>query len=193
MSEPVTLIFTHREKEYIAAVRLFYARAYHTRFLIVVFSIVLSFGLVLLLMNVDFLLVAVPIVVGLILLVINVYVYFVAPSQYFRRNAKFQEEYDLRFSEDGLLFRSKNMESKLEWSFYSRIWETQKYYFLFYDKDLFTLIPKRVFTSERQEWAFQDLLRRKVDANFETPRPLPKERREFQAEQIPPQSPPDWR
>jgi hypothetical protein len=193
MSEPVTLIFTHREKEYIAAVRLFYARVYHTRFLIAISSIVLSFGLVLLLMNVDFLLGAVPIVVGLVLLVINVYAYFVTPSQLFRRNAKFQAEYNLRFSEDGLLFRSKNMESKLEWSFYSRIWETQKYYFLFYDKDLYTLIPKRVFTSERQECAFQDLLRRKIGANFETPKPLTQEKREFQADQLPPQSPPDWR
>jgi len=193
MSEPITLIFTHREKEYVAAIRLFYARVYHTRFLIVVSSLVLSVGLVLFLMNVDFLLAGVAIVVALILLVINVYAYFVTPSQYFRRNAKFQEEYDLRFSEDGLLFRSKNMESKLEWSFYSKVWETQKYYFLFYSKDLFTLIPKRVFTSEQQQLAFQDLLRRKIDADFETLKPLLQESREFQTDQMPPQSPPDWR
>ena len=160
MSEPVTLIFTHREKEYVAATRLFYARVYHTRFRIIVSSIVVSLGLFLL--NVDLLLGTVAIVVGLILLVINFYAHFVTPVQQFRRNARFQEEYDLRFSEDGLLFRSKNQESKLQWSFYSRLWETPNYYFLFYDKDLFTLVPKRVFTSNQQQWAFQDLLRRKI-------------------------------
>ena len=135
MSEPVTLIFTHREKEYIAATRLFYARVYHTRFLIVVSSIVLSLGLGLFLIKADFLFGTVALVVGLMLLVINVYAYFVTPAQHFRRNAKFQEEYELRFSEDSLLFRARKMESKLEWSFYSRIWETKNYYFLFYDKD----------------------------------------------------------
>jgi hypothetical protein len=193
MSEPVTIIFTHREKEYVAATRLFYARVYHTRFLIVISSIVLSLGLGLFVINVDFLFGTVAMVVGLILLVINLYAYFVTPAQHFRRNAKFQEEYDLRFSEDGLLFRSKNVESKLKWSFYSKTWETPNYYFLFYDKGLFTLIPKRVFTSERQQWAFQDLLRRKIGANVETPKSLPQERREFQTDQIPPQSPADWR
>lgn len=191
MSEPVTLIFTHRETEYVAATRLFFARVYHTRFLMIVFSIVLSLGLFLL--NVDFLAGAVAIAVGLILLLINVYAYFVAPARYFRRSARFHEEYELRFAEDGLLFRSKNMESKLEWSFYSRIWDTPNYYFLFYDKELFTLIPKRVFTSERQESAFQDLLRRKLGATVETPKPLPQEWRESQPDQLPPQTPPDWR
>ena len=193
MSEPVTLTFKHREKEYVAATRLFYARVYHTRFLIIISSIVLSLGLVLFLMNVDFLLGTVAIVVGLILLVINFYAYFVTPAQHFKRNAKFQEEYELRFSEDGLLFRSKNMESKLEWSFYSKIWETPNYYFLFYDKDLFTLIPKRVFTSKQQQWVFQDLLSRKIGVNFETRKPLRQQSSEFQVDQIPRQGPPDWR
>src|SRR5260370_1237647 len=101
MSEPITLIFTHRETEYVAATRLFYARVYHTRFLIAISSIVLSLGLVLFLMNVDFMLGTVALVVGLILLVINVYAYFVTPAQHFRRNAKFQEKYNLKFSEDG--------------------------------------------------------------------------------------------
>src|SRR6185295_20170644 len=105
-------------------------------------------------------------------------------ARHFRRGARFQEELELRFSEDGLLFRSKNMESKLEWSFYSRIWDTPNYYFLFYDKELFTLIPKRVFTSERQESAFQDLLRRKLGATLETPKPLPREWRESQSDQL---------
>ena len=192
MSEPVTLTFTHSEKEFVAATRLFYARLYHTRFRIVFSSIVLCFGLILILLNLGFILGSVAAVTGLVLLVLNFYAHFVMPRQYFQRNAKFREQYNLRFSEDGLLFRSKDVESKLEWRFYSKVWETPRFYFLRYDKDFFTLIPKRVFTSKGQESAFRDLLKRKIGANFETQGYLEGESVGFQ-EYRPPQSPPDWR
>lgn len=194
MSEPLTLTFTQREKEYVAATRLFYARVHHTRFLIIFSSIVVCLGLVLFLMNLDLLLATVTTVVSLILLVNNFYTYFVGPGQHFRRNAKFQQEYCLRISEDGLLFNSKNIQSKLEWGLYSKVWETPNFYYLFYDKDLFTLIPKRVFTSKQQEWTFQNLLKRKIPANnFETRKPFPQPENDFTADQIPPPRPPDWR
>jgi hypothetical protein len=193
MSEPITLTFIHREKEYVTATRLIYARVYHTRFLMIVSSIVLALGLFLISTNADFIMGSVAIVVGLVLLVFNLYAYFVTPRQYFRQNVKFQEEYSLRFSEEGLLFRSKGLESKLEWSFYSKVWETRQFYFLCYDKDLFTLIPKRVFTSAEQQRAFRELLNRQLSANFESQELSGRDSNELQSEYIPPQSPPDWR
>ena len=190
MSDPVTLTYTHREKEYVAATRLIYDRVYHTRFVIIISGIVLSLGLVLISLDVDFILGSVFAVSGLILLVRNYYAYFVTPGQYFQCNAMFHEEYNLRFSEEGLLFRSKGIESKLEWGFYSKVWETPQFYFLCYEKDLFTLIPKRVFTSQEQQCDFRDLLSRKISANFEIQERLG---RESSADYIPPQNPPDWR
>ena len=193
MTEPITLIFTHREREYVAATRLSYARVYHTRFLIILYSIVLSLGLFLISMSSEFMLGSVAVVVGLVLLLFNLYAYFVTPGQYFRRNAKLQEEYNLQFSEEGLLFRSKGLESKLEWNFYSKVWETRQFYFLCYDKDLFTLIPKRVFTSEEQQRAFSELLSRKVSATFESQELLSRGSNDLSRDYKPPQSPPDWR
>lgn len=144
------------------ATRLFYDRVYHTRFQLVFSSIVLFLGLILILLNIEFILGSVCAVLGLIFLMFNFFAYFVTPRQYFERNTKFREQYSLQFSEDGLLFRTRDMESKLEWSFYTEVWETKRFYFLLYDKDLFTLIPKRVFTSEAQESAFRDFLGRKI-------------------------------
>jgi len=193
MSEPITLTFTHSEKEFVAATRLFYARVYHTRFRMVISSIVLCLGLILILLDQAFILGSVAAVGGFILLVLNFFAHFVTSREYFQRNAKFREQYNLRFSEEGLLFRSKDLESKLEWRFYSNVWETPRFYFLRYDKDLFTLIPKRVFISKTQESAFRDLLKRKISANFETQGYLEGESGALQGEYSPPQSPPDWR
>ena len=167
MPEPVTLSFIHSEKEYVAATRLFYARVYHTRFILLISSAVLIVGLTLIFLGFDLVLGGVLAFCGFILLLFNFYAYFVTPGQYFRRNAKFREQYNVRFSEEGLLFRSKDVESKLEWSFYSGVEETPQSYFLCYDKDLFTLIPKRVFIDKNQERDFRDLLNRKLNATLE--------------------------
>jgi hypothetical protein len=56
MSEPITLTFTHREKEYVAATRWFYARVHHTRFLLVLYSTVISLGLLVIILSEEFVL-----------------------------------------------------------------------------------------------------------------------------------------
>lgn len=193
LSAPVTLRFTHRESEYVAAMRLFYSRVYHTRFLIGVFSIVLLLGLAFISLNVDFLLGTVTAVVGLILLLYYGYAHLVTPRQAFQRDTKFREEFTLRLSDDGIWFRLKNAESKLEWAFYSKVWETPKFYFLCYDKGMFTLIPKRVFTSSEQHRAFRELLNRKLSANLGTEGLSAVQSSEPLDQYVPPPTPPDWR
>jgi hypothetical protein len=193
MSAPITLSFTHVENEYVAATRWFYARVYHTRFLLIISCIVLSLGLVLILLSSDFIFGSVALVVGLILFVFNFYAYFVMPSQYFRRNTKFREQYTLQFTEDGLRFHSRGVESKLAWDFYSKVLETPQFYLLCYDKDLFTLIPKRAFGGKEQEGAFRDLLNRKTGANLDTQEFVAGSTEAFSPGLLPPQGPPDWR
>jgi len=192
ISEPITLTFAHTEKEYVAATRVFYARVYHTRFYMVVSGIVLILGVVLILLTLEFIFGSMIAVAALILLVFNFYAHFVTPRQFFQRNAKFRQEFNLQFSEDGLLFRFKGGESKLAWTFYSMVWETPRFYFLRYDNSFFTLIPKRVFTSEAQESVFRDLLSRKI-GDSEIQQSLARDSGEFQGDYRPPQNPPDWR
>jgi hypothetical protein len=167
MSEPITLTFTHQEKEYVAATRWFYARVYHTRFLLILYGIVLSLGLLLILFSEELVFGGMIASVGFIAFVVQFRTYFEMPSQFFRRNPRFREQFSLQFSEEGLLFQTKDMESKLEWAFYSKVLETSQFYMLCYDQDMFTLIPKRVFDDNEREQAFRDLLNRKLRANLD--------------------------
>jgi len=193
MSEAIVLTFTHNENEHIAATRWFYNRVYHTGFLLILSCLVVVLGVFSILLSANLIFGGVIAIAGLVFFIFNFYAYFVNPSQYFRRNSKFQEQYRLQFSEEGLLFHSKGVESKLEWSFYSKVFETQRFYFLLYDKDLFTLIPKRVFDNKDQELAFRDLLNRKIAANLGTRDLVGEEIGEYRHDSFPIQSPPDWR
>ena len=188
---PITLVFTHAEKEYVAATRWFFARVYHTRFLLVLSSIVFSVGLLLVLVGVDFVFAGAALIVGLILFLLNFYVYFVMPAQHFRRNSKFRDEYSLQFTDEGLRFQTKGVESKIEWSFYSKVLEAPQFYALRYDRDLFTLIPKRVFASNKQEADFRDLLNRKLGSTLDIQVSLGGSSGSY--EFPPAQGPPDWR
>jgi hypothetical protein len=130
---------------------------------------------------------------GLMMLIFSYYAHFVTPRLHYKRNPKFREQYNLQFSDDGIWFRSKGLESRLDWGFYSKVWETPRFYFLIYGKDMFTLIPKRAFSSEEQEAAFRSMLKRKISPNIETYNlPSPKVN-ELEERYEPPPIPPDWR
>ncbi|MGI8788109.1 MAG: YcxB family protein [Pyrinomonadaceae bacterium] len=96
------------------------------------------------------------------MLLINFVAYFVAPHLRFRREPKLHDEYFLKFSEDGIVFKTADIDSNLQWSLYDKVWETEKFYFLFYGRNTFTLIPKRAFESREQKAVFKSMLRRKI-------------------------------
>lgn len=191
MRGPVELAFKYTEDEYVEAARLFFSRAYDAKFRLYLGLAVLAGGLFIAWLAGDVYVGGATLFAGLLVLAHRLYVNSVLPRMYFRRNPKFFDPYHLTFSEDGIVFRSKGVESKLGWEFYTGVWETDEFYFLVYGKDLFSLVPKRVFRSPRQEAAFRELLRRKLDAAAGEPRSLePGSRAD---EYVPPLEPPDWR
>jgi hypothetical protein len=193
MPEPIELNFRYTEAEYTAAARFFYARTIHTSFNLIISIIAIISGLAGVLLAGDSIVWFLLIFAGVILLLMSFHAHFVTPRLHYRRNPKFREQYHLQFSEDGLLFRSKDVESRLEWSFYSKVWETPQFYFLLYGKDMFTLIPKRVFTSREQEATFRNILKLKIDSGVETYNLADKNGAELEGQYVPPRSPPDWR
>ena len=193
MSEAIVLTFFHDENEYVAATRWFYNRVYHTRFLLILSFLVIVLGFLSILLSTNLIFGSVIAIAGLILFVFNFYAYFVSPNQFFRRTTKFQEQYRLTFSEEGLEFQSKGVESKLEWRFYTKVFENQRFYFLLYEKDLFTLIPKRVFNNKDKELSFRDLLNRKIAANLDPGELVGGDIAAYGHDSFPVQGPPDWR
>jgi hypothetical protein len=188
----VEVAFKYTEAEYTAAAVAFHSRTSEAKFLrhlgVCFFVAVLLLAL----------LAAEPYIAGCALLsgliVLARWVYSrSALRRHFRRNSKLRDECRVTFSDEGILFRSKDAESRLEWGFYSKVWETADFYFLVYGNDMFSLIPKRAFHGRRHEAEFCELLRRKLDPASGRASTPELESRESEAEYVPPTEPPDWR
>lgn len=189
----IHLSFDYTKEEYMRAVRTHYARAYHTGFNFWLGAVVALLGVIMLALGVDALFPTICIALGVVLMALIYVSHFVTPRRHYEANPKLRERYELYFADGGILFRSKGAESRIEWSFYSKVWETAEFYMLVYGKDMFSVIPKRVFRDGAQEKSFREMLRRKLGP-FERPRELPSTRTQRpEREYEPPAAPPDWR
>ena len=84
--------------------------------------------------------------------------YFYIPLYKFKHTAKYQEEYSLVFSADGIKFKTSTIDSELKWSVYSEAWECDDFYFLIQAPRMYTLIPKRAFCEVSEKNAFEKLV-----------------------------------
>lgn len=164
MPNEITLRFTYTEADYVAAMRLHYARV---RGLRVTLDTVL--GLAGTIIGAVGTLVWGPdwtwtllMCAGAALLLIVFLALYAIPRITFRREPKFHGEYLLKFTEGGIEFKTTGIDSKLEWSFYSRLIEDTDTFLLVYGKSAFTAVPKRVFANKDEEEAFRALASSKV-------------------------------
>jgi hypothetical protein len=73
------------------------------------------------------------------------------PTAQFRAMSKFQEEYFLSFSHDGIVFKTASINSVLKWDIYSELLESDDFFYIVQNSKLYTLIPKRVFTGSEED------------------------------------------
>ncbi len=187
----VELSFAYTEKEYTSAARAFYARSPHATFNFYTGVGVLAATLLFAALAGNLYFAGMLFMVGFVGVAWHFYTLYALPRAQFRRNPKLGDTYRLTFSEEGVLVRSKGIESRVEWSYYSEVRETPDFYFLAYGQDMFSVLPKRVFRGRPQEAAFRDLLRRKLKPGVEGL--TAPESRELEGEYVPPAEPPDWR
>jgi hypothetical protein len=192
-SGAVELSFTYTEDEYVSAARLFFSRGTEPKFRFYLGLGFFACALLMVWLAGDVYVAAAVLIPGLLVLARYWYVYSVLPRSYFRGNPKFSERYELTFSDEGIHFRSKGVESRFGWDFYTKVLETPEYFFLVYGTDVFSLIPKRVFRDRREESALREMLRRKLGAKVETYGLPAAESRDIEREYVPPREPPDWR
>ncbi len=102
------------------------------------------------------------IIAGAVLLVIVSYAWFILPRQIYASQPKLKQQYDLVFSDAGLLFRTAGIDSKLDWSIYQKWVVDDEFYILYYGKRSLTVIPRRVFPDDSADRAFHELLIRKI-------------------------------
>lgn len=87
---------------------------------------------------------------------------FFIPYFVYNRYIRNRGEYTLDFTQDGIHFKTTNIDSNLNWSMYTHVLSGPEHYLLYYGKDQYTIIPRRVFESPDQLHAFDRLLKQKV-------------------------------
>ena len=194
MQETISLRFKYSEEEYVAATRLYVKRSTDFMFRLLA-CVVYSIACIFLFVWLEFAAEAVFLLVFVSLLpfVIGYLYLFVLPRQRFRGDPKFRDEYLLQFSDDGIQFKTAQIDALVQWSLYSKVIENERFYLLIYGQNMISVIPKRAFANANQVAAFNGLLRRKLPGCFDS-----KHLRELKSEQgltncMPPAEPPDWR
>jgi hypothetical protein len=196
MEKTISLRFKYTAEEYVAATRLYLVRSadFFARlgvcFLYAVGCMVLFAWLeVSLSPELIFLLVF----VALLPFFIAFMHLIVLPRRRFRSDPKFQDEYLLQFSDDGIQFKTSQIDALLQWSLYNKVLENERFYLLVYGKHMISVIPKRAFADEFQEAAFREMLARNLPAFSNSKRLTGKPAVEAAYAYVPPPEPPDWR
>ncbi len=190
--ETVQLNYQLTEKEYLAATRLYVWHSNEILLRLITLYVLVSAGLVLLTLILDF---ALPVwalvaLVGLVGVALAQGYMVDQPRRYFRGDPKFREEYHLTFTDSGIEFQTQNVNALIAWSMFTRVIENDKFYLTVYGRDLHSVsvIPKRAFVSSQQEATFRAMLRRHIDSSLK----LSDSERE-KSDYLPPTTPPDWR
>lgn len=194
MEKIISLRFKYTEAEYLAATRLYMTRSADLMIRFGVCS-VYAIGCVILLswLGIAVEMIPVFIVVACLPFIMAFLLLFVVPRQRFRSDPKFRDEYLLQFSDEGIHFKTAQIDALLQWSLYNKVLEDERFYILVYGKNMISVIPKRAFTSAAEETAFDEMLRRNLPASANAKRLKAHPTAPPENSYEPPAIPPDWR
>jgi hypothetical protein len=85
-----------------------------------------------------------------------------APLIAYSRDEKLKRPYHLRLAEDGIEFRTDNLDSRLGWQVYSSVLIDRHSYLLYYGSAQFTIVPKHALGDDESRREFEQLLRTKI-------------------------------
>lgn len=157
--ETVEVTFTYTQSEYVKAERQYLiASKLLPKRTIVIAALYLPLSIFYLFLASFNVLSIVGVAIAVLAIAFGCAVYFYAPGYRFKQTAKFQEEYKLKFSDDGIEFTTPTLHSDLKWGVYSAFIETDQFYFLIQVPRIYTLIPKRVFASVADQRSFEKLI-----------------------------------
>ena len=96
-------------------------------------------------------------VVATLAVIVCLVIYFYVPVRIFKQTKKFLEEYDLTFSDEGIIFKTNDINSELNWELYEKVLESREFYYMLYGTT-YTLLPKRVFKDSKSQELYRDLV-----------------------------------
>jgi hypothetical protein len=160
MAEPITLQFRYTQDEVVDAGRMYYARTLRLKMDYVVGTVTLLVGMWVWRSTGKITEALFLFVLSGLVFAIPALAHFVLPLVFYRQEPRFKDEYWLQFSDEGILFRTRQIDSRLEWSLYEKAWENAQLFVLQHGKRNFTTIPKRAFASREDEAAFREMVQR---------------------------------
>ena len=86
---------------------------------------------------------------------------FAVPVLVSRSQPKLREPYNLRFSDEGVHFRTTGIDSNLSWSLYSSWRQDSDFVYLFHGPRDVTILPRRAFSNADDEALFLRLINRR--------------------------------
>jgi len=152
--------FLYTKEEYVRAVQkyIFMAKIL-TPFSFVFMAIFLGFGIAYYIFAASGTLSALLLTVAVLYTVMIFTVYFLQPQFAFKQTEKYHETYQLTFTLDAIEFHTPSISSHLEWQMYHKLWENDDFFYLIQNKNIYTVLPKRAFTSPQDIDTFRDLAR----------------------------------
>jgi hypothetical protein len=161
MNPPIELSFRYTQRDYVLALRSHYASHLRLRLDLTVLVVLAALGAYLYSTGKHWLsLACIVMAIGFALLLIAAFT--IVPPLVFRSQPKFRDDYSLTFSAEGIHFRTKHIDSQLQWNIYSHASIDLHSYLLYYGSRQFTVIPKRVFRNIESQQAFEQLLIERV-------------------------------
>lgn len=154
----VRLQINYNEKDLLHGYRLHFKRT--LRLSLTILISVLSIGLGVFYLSLDkglqvgYLLLIMP----LVLIGILLFVFTVFPRILYKRDNKYDDQYTIVFEENGIDFEKKGTATHIDWLAYTKVYHDRNTYILYYGKNDFTIIPRRVFQDCEEETAFRRLL-----------------------------------
>jgi hypothetical protein len=192
--ETINLRFTYTEEEFISATRFYMMRSTDFILRLVIFTLycIACIGL-LAWLELSSVILQLFVVALFIPFVLAFAFLFIVPRARYRSDPKYKDEYALQFSEDGIHFKTTQVDALLQWSLYTKVLENERFYILIYGKHMISVLPKRAFPDSHQFTAFKQLLERKIPAHLESKFVKGRKQAETENSYVPPAEPPDWR
>jgi hypothetical protein len=99
---------------------------------------------------------------GAVLLTMVAYVTFLLPRIVYHSQPKLKSEYRLSFSDEGILFKTDNIDATLQWSLYQSWRSDEEFYILYHGKRDLSVVPRRVLRTEDADRHFREMLERNI-------------------------------
>lgn len=158
----ISIRFSNNYKEFTEAMNLYYSKTQKRKFDIVL-GLVFSFASIVLFVFLEQSYIYIILFcIGLLLFLFSLLKGSIFCKIRFTKDKKFNEEYEIVFSDLGLHFKTVSINSEIKWDYYTKAWETQKFFYLFYGKDVFSLFPKRAFLKDECIIEFRELVKGKI-------------------------------